>query len=301
MDGGPPFWGLAAFLFCGPLMILLYTDESGSVVNPNDYFVVGGVAVHEADVEALRRRVDFVVRRHLLLHQRGLELHAQPIRRGSGPWGRIPRPAKEGLLKDIPALLGRFGSAATHPFSLFAVAKAPNAVPAADPLERTFEELFLRFTEMLIRTGRAGDPNYGIAVADEATYEKVLQPIVAAWREVGVRRTFKRLRTLVEIPLFVDSRATRMIQLADFVAYAVYRHYASGDDRMFGPLLPAFDTHNGVLHGLVHLTPGYRTCACPACISRATARRIEDRLGSVEVGEARADRPSAPRQLLPPR
>ena len=258
-------------------MILLYVDESGSVTNPNDYFVVAGVAVHEADVETLQRRVEGVVRRHLLQHQRTLELHAQPIRRGSGSWGQIPRAAKAGLLADVPALLGRFTSPAAHPYGLFAVAKAPNAVPHADPLERTFEELFLRFHEMLVRSGRAGEPNLGIAVADEATYEKVLQPIVNAWRTVGIRRTLKRLRTLVEVPLFIDSRATRMIQLADFVAYSVYRHYVAGDDQMFGQLLPRFDNQGGVLHGLVHLTPTHRTCPCPACVSRATAARHNSR------------------------
>jgi hypothetical protein len=40
------------------------------------------------------------------------------------------------------------------------------------------------------------------------------------------------------------------------------------------PMLGAFDTEGGVIHGLVHLVRDYRRCPCPACVSRATAARL---------------------------
>ena len=221
-------------------------------------------------MRALNRTLDSVAARHLSPHLSQLELHAQWIRAGKGPWGRIPRHVKDGLLNDVPRLLGRFGG--HHGYALFAVARAPEAVPAADPLERTFEELLLRFTQMLIRLGREGDENLGLVIADEAKYEGVLQPLVQQWRTSGTR--FARLTRLAEVPLFIDSRATRLTQAADFVAHAVYRHYAAGDSRLITPMLTAFDTQGGVLHGLVHLIRDYRRCPCPACVSRATAARI---------------------------
>jgi hypothetical protein len=253
-------------------LILLYVDESGKLATKGEYFVLGGVAVHESDLDPLRRRIEGVVRRHLLEHQRGLELHAQSIRAGSGPWGRIPKEAKQGLLRDIPRLLGSFTSGADHPYALFGVARAPGAVPLADPMERCFEELFLRFTEMMVRHSRTGEESVGIVVADEAKYEKLLQPIVNVWREVGTRGgRLQRLRRLVEVPLFVDSKATRLIQMADFVAHAVYRNYTASDDTLLTSMVPAFDTEHDIIHGLVHLVRFHGACPCRACVSRATA------------------------------
>jgi hypothetical protein len=279
-------------------MILLYLDESGSVDRPDDHFVVGGVAIHEADLAQMRRRIEIVVRRHLLEHQRGWELHAQPMRRGDGPWGVLPSPIKMGLLRDIPALLGGFRSPGGHPYGLFATVKAPNAVPKADPLERTFEEVLLRFTEMLIRTTHGGsEPQMGIVVADEAKYEKIIQPLVESWREIGTRQgALKKLARLVEVPLFVDSKATRLIQMADFVAHAVFRSYSARDDTLFEPLLPAFDTRAGVLHGLVHLTPAFRSCSCPACVSRRTASQIQ---ASLAPQNPKPNPPRAIRRIRP--
>lgn len=245
-------------------MYLLYVDESGDLENEGDHFVVGAIAVHEARVRAFNRAIELVARRHL--HHR-LELHAQAIRTGKGPWGAIPRPVKQELLRDVPATLGTF--ARNPDFSLFAVARAPRAVPAADPLERTFEELLLRFTQMLIRLNRAGDDEHGLVIADKARYELTLQPIVQRWRTSGTR--FARLGRLVEVPLFIDSKATRLTQAADFVAHGVYRFYQHGDDSLFAPLLNGFDSVGGVRHGLVHLVRNYKRCVCPACVSRVVA------------------------------
>ena len=159
----------------------------------------------------MNRSVDTVARRYLAPHLHGLELHVQEIKDGQRSWGRIPRPVKNGLLSDIPRLIGTFGN---HPgYGLFAVARAPQAVPAANPFERTFEELLLRFTQMLIRLRNDGEDHFGLVVADEARYERVLQPLVARWRSQGTR--FARLGRLAEVPLFIDSRATRMTQAAD--------------------------------------------------------------------------------------
>ena len=86
----------------------------------------------------------------------------------------------------------------------FAVARAPQAVPVADPLERSFEELLLRFTQMLIRISRDGAPEMGLVIADQARYEGTLQPIVQRWQwTVGTR--FGPLTRLAEVPLFMTA------------------------------------------------------------------------------------------------
>ena len=90
------------------------------------------------------------------------------------------------------------------------------------------------------------------------------------WRERGASTgaAIGPLSAYAEVPLFVDSKASRLVQLADFVAHWVYRAYESGDDSVLQALAPGFDEEGDVLHGLVHLVRDYQTCACVACSSR---------------------------------
>jgi hypothetical protein len=135
-------------------------------------------------------------------------------------------------------------------------------VPNVDPIERCFEELFMRFTQMLVRTGS----DLGLVVADEARHEAMLQPVVSRWRERGTR--FAKLTRLVEVPLFVDSRAAQLVQAADLVAHAGWLLYERQDSHLLKPLTGSFDCVDGILHGLVHLDVNWRTCTCAACQSR---------------------------------
>ncbi|MFI5091238.1 MAG: DUF3800 domain-containing protein [Terriglobales bacterium] len=249
-------------------MLLLYVDESGNPDDTTKHFVLGGLAIHEGDVDPLRRRVEGVLRRHLHPHLLGLEVHAHSIRTGVGPWRGVAPLPKAAIPRDLARVLGSPSS--TRGYGLFAVVRSPGAVAAADPLQRCFEELLLRFNAYLHRRHAAGADDFGLVVADKAKYETILQPVVARWRATGTR--FGRLRRVVEVPFFVDSSATRLIQLADLVSYAVYRHYSVGDSSLLGPMLPAFDSDGGVMHGLVHLVRNYRSCPCPGCVSRVAVR-----------------------------
>lgn len=247
---------------------LLYVDESGELQDPDDHFVLGGVAVRDSEVRSVTRLMERDVALHLDEHLRNIELHAQHIRKGKGPWRAIPPEVKSGLLESVAATLGGFS--AEQGCALFAVVRAPRAVPSADPLERCFEELFLRFTLMLRRVEREHGQEMGLVIADKARYEDTLQPLVQRWQWTSGTR-FGRLASLAEVPLFLDSRASRLTQAADIVAHGVYRRYAADDSMIFDKLLPGFDASEGVVHGLVHLVRRYLTCGCPACLSRAAA------------------------------
>lgn len=113
------------------------------------------------------------------------------------------------------------------------------------------------------RPKRLGPHEYGAVIADEARYEQVIQPMVASWQESGAARQFWRLKPLqrlVEVPLFADSGVTRLLQLADLVAHAVYVYYQTGSRQFIGPLLRSFVQSSGVMHGLMHLSPDHETC-----------------------------------------
>lgn len=253
-------------------MQFLYVDESGNYSDATDHFVIGAISVNEVDLDRLRVRVRQVQERHLAAHLHGLELHAQHIRVGKGAWRGIPKEVRGALLSDLCRTLVRFRRDAKGPFALFAVSKAPASIPGADTLERCFEELFLRFHEQLVRTNPEGPGPRGIAIADKARYESTLQPITTRWREQGTR--FKRLKRLIEVPLFCDSAASPLVQMADLVAHAVCVNYARQDATLFDELIPGFDAGDSVVHGLVHLTAERSRCPCIGCTTRRAARRL---------------------------
>ncbi|MBS0417309.1 MAG: DUF3800 domain-containing protein [Proteobacteria bacterium] len=57
-------------------------------------------------------------------------------------------------------------------------------------------------------------------------------------------------KNYAEVPVFLDSRASRLIQLADLVAFALFRRYEQGDGIFFDSIRDCFDNEGGVVHGL---------------------------------------------------
>jgi hypothetical protein len=73
---------------------------------------------------------------------------------------------------------------------------------------------------------------------------------------------------LADTPFFVNSTASRVVQMADHIAYAVFRRYYAGDIQYFDIIAGKFDTADNVLHGLSHKQLIDPNCMCPACMSR---------------------------------
>jgi len=88
----------------------------------------------------------------------------------------------------------------------------------------------------------------GLMILDESTKETTLQRLAIDFRTTG--HSYGILRNLVEVPLFVDSRATRLVQLADLVAYATFRFVERNDCRFFDVFKHRFHTVSGIVHGL---------------------------------------------------
>ena len=86
--------------------------------------------------------------------------------------------------------------------------------------------------------------------AGNAQQEVRLQSLATEFKTIG--HTWGVTRNLADVPLFVDSRATRLIQYADLVAYAMWRKFEKGDDEFFNEIADKFDSEGGVVHGLHH-------------------------------------------------
>ena len=248
-------------------MYILYVDDSGSVQNPTDqHFVLAGIAVFERQIYHLINSVDQFVEDLGLGPAQDIELHANVVATGrDSPWrGNVPRKERLEIIEEGLDQLNR----AHARVKAFAVVVDKQAVAPDDPVERAFEEICNRFNLLLTRIwNRDGEAQRGLVVMDETTHKNALQGLARRYRERGTR--WGDLRNLAEVPMFVDSRASRIIQLADLLAWSVRRRYELGDTRYFDRIVGRFDTAGGVIHGLVHFTPPGTDCKCPACLSRA--------------------------------
>ncbi|STD71278.1 Protein of uncharacterised function (DUF3800) [Dermacoccus nishinomiyaensis] len=270
-------------------MYLMFVDESGTHGHDAHAFVLGGLALHENDAAQLQSVLDELVIKHLgrvPVNLEEYELHANEMRNAKKPkgsaqgrtriWATVPRHTRLTLLEEAYASLATFTPATPEeePW-LFGVVLDRRFRTSSSPLQRerfAYEVLLNKFDVMLKRLRVDDDqPNRGLVIHDRRVVaEADIQSWVTEWRaaagDVG------QLRNLADVPLFTDSRATRLLQAADLVTYALYRRYATTPDtRYFDLLWPRFHRdRDGTIHGLVHYTPsfGQGMCTCEACTAR---------------------------------
>lgn len=250
-------------------MYLLYLDDSGSAQNANErHLVLGGISVFERRTYHMARELDQLAEKYCAETPSTVEFHASEIFRGkSAPWKRLEKSQRCCVIKSVLQVLSddEYGTYA------FAVVVHKDSYPGRDPMEIAFEEICRRFDLQLQNLNSSQDQKNhqrGMIVLDESAYETTLQRLAVHFQSVGTR--WGVLRNLAEVPLFVDSQASRLIQLADHVAYAVFRAYESADFNYLNLILHKFhaDGQSGRIHGLVHKQTQNTRCMCHACLSR---------------------------------
>ena len=226
-------------------MYLLYADESGTTKDPNQqYFVLAGFCVFERQGYWISEKLDRIAERFNPADPNSVELHGSPMLNGSGFWRRQLRTDREQAIQDALEAFMR-----SHPNNrIFASVIKKVSISPQDPIEFAFEQLASRFDHYLKRLHKNGDTQRGLIVFDKSTYETTLQTLATDFRTVGY--TWGVLRNLAEVPLFLDSRASRLIQLADLIAFAIFRNYERGDSRFYSIIQSRFDSEGGIVHGL---------------------------------------------------
>lgn len=133
---------------------------------------------------------------------------------------------------------------------LFACVVEKSAIAGKDPVELCFEQLARSFDLFLQRCHtRHQDTQRGMMLFDESSTEKQLQTLAREFKHNG--HTFGKTRNYAEVPVFLDSRASRLIQLADVVAYSIFRHFEHADSQYWDILKHRFDVDGGVKHGFM--------------------------------------------------
>ncbi len=124
-------------------MHLLYLDDAGSVGNVREqYLVLGGVSVFEAQSSWITQELDRLAQNIDPGNPHGVEFHAsETYARRSQPWKGLSRDEARGTIKSVLDVLAHAYDTARA----FACVVHKPSFPNRDPMEIAFEYLCSRF------------------------------------------------------------------------------------------------------------------------------------------------------------
>ena len=198
---------------------LFYVDES----KDGRHHFHAGILVVGPEVPIIETALDDLVNEAGwtgLIKDCGAELHGADFfqRQGQGPWGAASAVQRGGILEAALRLIPDHG--------VEVIAKGANLAqfnakyPGTSPYRWEFSNLLERLNERLIRLD-----DYGLVIADEQhQYRKLLRYDVAQGKRFGTGGyRSQKLRRVVDTVHFVDSKLSRMVQLADLAAFVIRR------------------------------------------------------------------------------
>jgi len=243
-------------------MYIVYIDESGTQAEAR-YFVVAGLSCFERSTYFLAQNLDQIQARYFPGHNEPIQFHAwmlrAPEQRVPEPFTQLTREQRRSLADDVYDLISESKA------RIFAIAME-KSILEGEPYSRGFEEIVNRFDRMLTRIFRErGEPQRGLMVLSDSSYRENLRTLAQQIWSQGHR--WGEVHNMADVPYFAPARASRLLQLADFVSNAVYGRFEHGYARDFDKIAHLIDRESNRLHGLVHIARDRRICQCPACIS----------------------------------
>lgn len=226
-------------------MHLLYADESGAVSDPNQkHFILAGISLFERQTFWISNELEKTAARFDQAEPSSIELHGNPMFQGKKYWRKFPTETRIEAIRDCLQIFTN-----SHKSNrIFASVIRNEAASPFDPVSLAFEQMASRFDQYLMRLHREGDSQRGILILDKSTYEETIQNLATDFRTIG--HSWGVLRNLSEVPLFLDSKASRLIQLADLVAYSFFKAYEHNDNRFLQIIESRIDSEGGIRHGL---------------------------------------------------
>jgi hypothetical protein len=245
-------------------MHLLYLDDSGSVKNPKeDYVILGGLSIFETQGYYLSNELDKIASSLNPSDPSAVEFHASEIfSRKTPPWNTLSKEEAQGVIKAVLKII----ASSSNSTYAFACAVHKNSFSSADALNLAFEDLCQRFDIYLSRLNAEGERQKGLLILDDSSYETTLQELAKNFRTIGTQ--WGSVKHICDTPFFVNSKASRIVQLADHIAYAVFRRYNASDTLYFDIIAHKFYQSEGVTHGLAHKHKLTIPCMCMACLTR---------------------------------
>lgn len=221
----PSFFGDRAPYYLS--MFLLYIDESGNEDNPADrHFVLAGAAVFERVAFFLSQTFDQIQAEHFPSSP-PIAFHAQHIRSGKDFWRTVADAKRTEILSDLAHAI----AAANRPgVVLFAaVVEKTSLLYGEQAVEQATAEICRRFDLFLKRRYTDdNDAQRGLLIFSEGRFHKRARLWVSGFRNLGTR--WGVLHNLADIPYFASMAETRLLQVADVVAHAVFMLYERRDE-----------------------------------------------------------------------
>jgi len=253
-------------------MYFLYLDESGQ--HHGRHFVLAGIAVFERQTFWLAQQLDRIQEQIFPESTEPIEFHASQLR-GSNkpPWNQLSNRKRRETLDAIYNVIAESDS------TLFGIVVEREHLRPEDGDEYSFafENIVKRFDRFLVRYYKnTGDPQRGLIIIAESEFRQRIEALARTIKRLGTR--WGELYNQAEVPMFTPALNSRLLQIADFCANAIFGRYESGYTRHFDKLVPKFDRdpETEIIHGLFHYCHDHLNCYCPACLSR--------RKGSASLG-----------------
>lgn len=264
-------------------MYLLYLDDSGSTQNKTEkHLILAGLIIHESSMYHINDELEKLANKFNADRYPDFEFHASEIVAGkTDPWENMDTTARKSVVKSVLKIAAK-ECAFTGKSTILGVA-VEKGLFKEDPMQIAFEEMASRFNKFINRkyhesceNGGTVEHDRGLIILDKSSDEKSLQKAAACYRKRGTRWK-QTTDNMQEAPMFVDSKASSAIQIADHIAYALFRYYERQDCQYISEILHSIDkdAQTGLLHGLRHKTKT-KDCMCYACLSRRLTNNKRD-------------------------
>lgn len=249
-------------------MYLLYLDESG-LHSEAKHFILAGIAVFEREIHWFAQDIDNLQAKYFPELEEPIEFHASPLRPGgkgeAEKYNCLSTQQRLDLISEIfQVIRNRRGI-------LFGcVIEKTRIRDVNECYARAYEDIVSRFDLFIRRYNRnLNDINReeqrGFLAIAESSYRRHLEILSEKFMGRGTR--WGQIHAIAEVPFFLPAKSTRLLQIADFCANAIYARYEYGFTREFDIIAPQFDREGSRIHGLAHITKDHQ-CMCLACASR---------------------------------
>lgn len=225
-------------------MYLLYADESGTPSGTDQaFFILAGISVFERQAHWLSLELDKIAARFNPHDPMSVELHGSVMFAGRNMWRGVPKQDRLDAIKDALNLIDGKN------YRIVASVVQKSAIYPQDPVYYTFQQVVTRFDYFLMRQHTYyKNSQRGLILFDKSKEEIPIQTLATNFKIAG--HEWGSLKNMAEVPVFIDSAASRLIQLADLVAYALFRKYEKNDGQFSDLLETKYDYFQGVQHGL---------------------------------------------------
>lgn len=179
-------------------------------------------------------------------------------------YAHLTRDERRQVVQEVADTIGGWGFARLFAECIDKLNFDP-AKAGRDVGDQAFEQVISRFEQYLQRTpeSSSGHKSYGLLVHDNnQTVSKKHTEMMKRFHRTGTLWT--NIERIIETPLFVDSRLTRLVQVADLCSYSLRRYVERGDDDLFQRIFQRADRFKGSAVGVRHYTAP-QGCSCEIC------------------------------------